>query len=127
MPKTSDATGEFFRGLAARGHDPLLGRASGTLRFDLADGHRVERWHVTVQAGEVAVSRKNLRADAVVRAEKELFERIATGRENAMAAFLRGAIAPQGDVSLLLRFTRLFPGPTSDEPRSKSSRARSSQ
>ena len=32
---TPDATGEFFRDLTARGHDPLLGKASGTLRFDL--------------------------------------------------------------------------------------------
>jgi hypothetical protein len=34
--------GEFFGGLAERGREPLLQHVSGTLRFDLADGERVE-------------------------------------------------------------------------------------
>ena len=60
---------------------------------------------------DVTVSRKNLKADAIVRADKDLFDRIVTGHENAMAARAPGRNRPQGDVSLLLRFARLFPGP----------------
>jgi hypothetical protein len=59
------------------------------------------------------VSHKQGKADAVLTGDKRLFERITTGRENAMAAVLRGAVAPQGDVSLMLRFARVFPGPPS--------------
>jgi hypothetical protein len=30
---------------------------------------------------------------------------------NAMAAALRGALVPQGDLALVISFQRLFPGP----------------
>jgi len=109
---TADPTAEFFRELAARGREPLLGNSSGTLRFDLTDdGNHVEHWFVTVTKGDVAVSHKNAKADAVARADKALFDRIASGHENAMAALLRGALIPHGDLGLLLYFQRVFPGP----------------
>lgn len=109
----SDPTGEFFRELAARGHEPLLGGHSGTVRFDLTDGDgaHVERWFVTVLKGDVTVSHKNAKADSRARVSKELFDRIASGHENAMAALLRGAFVPEGDLGLLLCFQRVFPGP----------------
>jgi putative sterol carrier protein len=121
---STDPTDEFFRELATRGYEPLLGRVSGTIRFDLADGDRVEHWYVTVKKGDVTVSHKNVKADAVLGGEKELFGRIATGRENGMAALLRGAIVPQGDVTLMLYFGRVFPGPPSppDAPAARSER-----
>ena len=124
MSGTTDPTGEFFRELATRGYNPLLGRASGTIRFDLAHGDRVEHWYVTVKKGDVTVSHKNVKADAVLSGEKELFDRLATGRENAMAALLRGEIAPQGDITLMLSFGRVFPGPPSppDVPAARSER-----
>jgi len=113
-PPSADATTAFFRELVASGHQPLLGNTSGTLRFDLSDADRVEHWYVAVHNGDVTVSHKRGKADAVMTGDKELFERIATGRENAMAAVLRGAVSPQGDVSLMLRFARIFPGPPSE-------------
>jgi hypothetical protein len=33
------------------------------------------------------------------------------GRANAMAAFLRGEVQSAGDVSLVIAFQRIFPGP----------------
>jgi hypothetical protein len=36
----TDATTEFFHGLGARGHQPLLEKAAGTARFDLSNGKR---------------------------------------------------------------------------------------
>jgi putative sterol carrier protein len=105
-----DATARFFGGLGARGHVPALEKASGTLRFDLKDRKRTTRWLVTVDKGDVAVSQRNVKADCVVRAEKTVFERIASGEQNAMAALLRGAVEVEGDEALLLQFQRLFPG-----------------
>ena len=61
--------------------------------------------------GDVAVSRKNAKADCTVRAKKELFDRIAEGEVNAAAAVLRGALTIDGNVELLVRLQRLFPGP----------------
>lgn len=112
---TKDPTGEFFDELAKRGHEPLLESGSGTLRFDLADGKRLEHWFVTINKGDVVVSHKEAKADAIVRIDKVLFDGMATGRVNATAAALRGVLVPEGDLGLLLSFQRLFASP----PRSR--------
>jgi hypothetical protein len=110
-----DASGAFFDQLAKRGHEPLLATTTGTLRFDLVEGKRVDHWHVTVSKGDVAVSHRNVGADATVRTDKALFDGMVTGRVNAMAATLRGVLVPQGNLGLVIMFQRLFPGP----PRSR--------
>ena len=76
----TDATTEFFHELEARGHEPLLEKATGTLRFDLTNGKRTTRWLVEIENGDVAVSHRNVKADCVVRADKALFDGIATAR-----------------------------------------------
>jgi putative sterol carrier protein len=114
----TDATVAFFDALAERGHEVLLENATGTVRFDLNDGKKTDRWLVAVEKGDIAVSRQNLRADCVVRSDKSLFDGIASGKTNAMAAMLRGAVSVEGDPQLLVLFQRLFPGP----PRSRSRR-----
>ena len=98
----ADATTEFFDALAERGHEPLLEKTTGTVRFDLRDGKKTERWLVAVVKGDLAVSRQNLRADCVVSADKALFDGVASGKTNAMAALLRGAMSVEGDVQLLV-------------------------
>jgi putative sterol carrier protein len=105
------ATEEFFDALAKRRHEPLLHSASGTVRFDLVDGGSVEHWSVAIARGNVSVSRRATKADALVRLDRALFDRIVTGRENAMAAALRGVLVPKGDLGLVMLFQRLFSGP----------------
>ncbi len=107
----SDPTSEFFTGLARRGREPMLQRTSGTIRFDLADGDEVEHWYVGIRKGALTVTHDEGAADCVVHAEKELFDRLASGTANAMAAALRGVVEPQGDLQLVVQFQRLFPGP----------------
>jgi putative sterol carrier protein len=107
----ADPVGEFFHGLAERGHEPLLQNVSGTLRFDLADGERIEHWYLAIRNGRIAVSRGDAEADAVVRTSRVLFEDMTAGRVNAMAAALRGALVPRGNLALVVSFQRLFPGP----------------
>jgi putative sterol carrier protein len=104
-----DVTAEFFEGLRRRGPEPLLGNARGSLRFDLADGGG--RWLVTIGGGKLAVSRRGGKADCIVRARKEVFDRVADGTQNAMAAMLRGELVVEGDPTLLVRFQRLLPSP----------------
>ena len=107
----ADATTELFENLAVKGHEPLLGNARGTLRVELADGTKTERWLVSVDRGDVAVSHRNGKADCTVRTTKEVFDGVARGEVNAVAAFLRGAITVEGDSQLLVLFQRLFPSP----------------
>ena len=110
-----EATTEFFNELETRGHEPLLENATGTLRFDLANGKRKARWLVTIKKGDVTVSHANRKADCVASVDQALFEQIVTGEENAMAAVLRGAVGVEGRPELLVLFQRLFPAP----PRSR--------
>ena len=107
----ADPTATFFAGLAERGHEPILASTSGTLRFELRNGRRTEYWHVTVAKGDITVSTANDEADAVVRCDKALFDEMATGRANAMAAQLRGVLESEGDLGLVMSFQRLFPSP----------------
>ena len=101
----------FFEALGQRGHEPLLEKIDGTIRFEIVDGKRVERWLLTVDKGDVAVSRKNVRADCTLRADKAVFDGVASGELNAMAATLRGDLVIDGDSGLLVAFQRLLPGP----------------
>ena len=111
----TDATTEFFDTLARRGHEPLLKKVTGTMRFDLVQGTRTDHYFVAIKPRDLAVSNENVEADCVVRADRSLFDAIASGEENLMAAVLRGALTFQGDAHLLLAFQRLFPEP----PRSR--------
>ena len=104
-------TGALFEELGRRGHEPLLEKISGTIRFEIVDGKQTERWLVSIDKGDVSVSRKNVRADCTLRADKAVFDRVASGEMNAMAATLRGDIALEGDSELLVPFQRLLPGP----------------
>jgi len=107
----TDATTAFFEQLGARGHEPLLEKATGTLRIELSNGKANARWFVTIRKGDVTVSHANRKADCVARMDEALFDRIVTGKENAMAAILRGLVGVEGKPQLLVLFQRLFPGP----------------
>ena len=72
---------------------------------------------MAVDKGHIAVSRRNARADCVVRAGKDLFDEMADGRANAVVALLRGRMGVEGDLELLVRFQRLFPGPPASRDR----------
>jgi putative sterol carrier protein len=107
----SDATERFFDGLGRRGHEPALATVTGRVRFDVVDGKRTEHWLVAIEGGDISVSRHKGRPDCTMRADVELFDRLARGEDNAMAATLRGALTCTGEVDLLVAVQKLFPGP----------------
>lgn len=109
--RTSDATARFFERLGERGHEPLLRKAKGSARFDIVDGKRTHRWVVAVDRGDIAVTKGGGEASCVLRVDKAVFDKLASGRANAVAALLRGEIAADGDWRLLVLMQRLFPGP----------------
>ena len=110
----ADATTQFFTELEERGHDPRLGKVRGSMRFDLSNGSRRARWLVTVDRGDITVSRRNGKADCVVRTDQAVFEAVARGELNAMAAVLRGLVQIEGEAELLVFFQRLLPAPARD-------------
>jgi len=108
---TTDATERFFDDLRHRGYEPLVAKFSGRLRFDLVDGGRTDHWLVAIDKGQVAVSHEGGDADCTIKTDKAMFDTLASGEANAMAAALRGALVCTGDVDLLLAIQRIFPGP----------------
>ena len=107
----TDPTTEFFHGLRARRREPLVKAATATVRFDIAQGGRTDRWCVRIDKGDLTVSTGDTDAECVIRAERTVFDRIATGEMNALAALLRGELTLEGEPDLLVLCQRLFPGP----------------
>jgi putative sterol carrier protein len=108
----ADTIERFFQELEEKGHQPLLGKVRGTVRFDLADDDgEVDHWLVSVNRGDIAVSQEKGTADCAIHCDKKLFEQLITGEENAIAATLRGALVCTGNVELLFAIQRIFPGP----------------
>ncbi|MFV2020027.1 SCP2 sterol-binding domain-containing protein [Micromonospora sp. LOL_023] len=112
------ATREFFDRFGHRETAPLLRQISGTVRFDLADDERVDYWFVTLDNGKAELTRENREADCVLRTDGVIFEAMARGEVNPMAAMLRSQIMVLGDLRLLILIERMMPGPPgSHDPR----------
>ena len=107
----ADVIAGVFDRLVADGHDTRLKNVTATVRFDVMDGGRTNRWLLTVKNGDVQVSRKSAPADIVIRCERELAERLFTGKANAMSAVLRGELTVEGSADLLVLIQRLLPRP----------------
>jgi putative sterol carrier protein len=122
----TDRTTQFFEELGQREHDPQLENRRGTLRFDIANG-KTDHWLVTIEKGDVTVSHRGGEADATVGADKAVFEAIASGKESAVAAVLRGTLQIEGNLRLLSLFRRLLPGPSTVKARAATSTGRSRQ
>ncbi|MFI7210031.1 SCP2 sterol-binding domain-containing protein [Micromonospora maritima] len=104
------AAEHLARGAAGR-HPELPETTSGTIRLDLRDGGHTDHWYLTIDRQDVRVARLAEEADLVVRADREVFDRMAAGRLHPAAALLRNDLTVQGDLKLLLTLRRLFPGP----------------
>ena len=110
----ADTVEEFFQELEDKGHQPLLAKVKGTVRFDLENANGpTDHWLVAVDHGDFTITHENTAADCMIQTDKELFERLITGEENAIAATLRGALVCTGNVELLFAIQRIFPGPPS--------------
>ena len=120
----TDPTTEFFESLGTRGHEPRLEKATGTIRFDLSNDKRLAPWLVTIEKGDLTVSRERGQADCVAQADRGLFDGVVKGEVNPMAALLRGSMHVEGDPELLVLFQRLFPGPPGATGRPPASRSR---
>jgi hypothetical protein len=107
----ADPVTEFFTALEQPGHLATFEGESAEVRFDVLDGKKTERWHVSIKRGDVAVSHSNGPADAAVRIDRPYLEALVAGRLNAQAGYLRGLFECEGSVGALMMFQRCLPGP----------------
>src|SRR5438045_7010132 len=90
---TDGPVSTFFEELGRRGHEPLLRKVVGRVRFDVVEGALTDSWLVAVEKGEVSVAPVAADADCIIVGERVVFEEVIAGRANALAAVLRGALA----------------------------------
>lgn len=107
----SDIISNFFASLAAPGHLATFEGESATLRFDVTDGEKADRWHVAVSDGDTTVTRRKDPADVVVGITSDRMAELVTGRLNAQAALLRGLLVIEGSPAAAMMFQRCLPGP----------------
>ncbi|MFC3502616.1 SCP2 sterol-binding domain-containing protein [Micromonospora krabiensis] len=107
----SDTTTTFFDELGRNGHQRLLPRTSGTIRFDLAHEGGTDHWLVTIENGDIRVSRDRGEADAVICTNRAFFERMARGEAKPLSAWLRNDITSEGQFRYVIMLERLFPPP----------------
>jgi putative sterol carrier protein len=108
--ESKDIIGEFLNQLAAT-EQPLLKDIKATLRLDVDQDSTVEHWLLRIDDGQVDVSHRNLRADAVMSADRAVFERVVKGEANGLTAGLRGQLRMEGDTRVAVAFGRLVPSP----------------
>jgi glycogen debranching enzyme/putative sterol carrier protein len=108
-------TEDFFEALSRRGHEPLLERATATVRFNISHGRRVSHWLVAIDKGDVRVSRDPGKGccDISISADRALFDGIVSGQVNPRAAMLLGTLRVDGDREVFALILRLLPGPGS--------------
>lgn len=95
----------FFDELGIRGNEPLLHNVTGTIEWNIKD---VGRWWVRMNQGAVHVSQSPQDADCIASCDAATFAGIISGKENLMAAALRGVVRSSGNVALGLSFQRLL-------------------
>jgi putative sterol carrier protein len=91
----------------------LLERITATVRFNITDGRHVAHWLVKIEEGDIHVASGSGKSCCGICADRALFDGIVTGRVNAIAAMLRGALWVDGDRETWVLVQRLLPGPIS--------------
>ncbi|WP_405098330.1 SCP2 sterol-binding domain-containing protein [Micromonospora sp. NBC_01412] len=114
----SEETRKFFDALERHGHERLLKKTNGTIRFDLEHDHEIDHWFVEIREGAVRVSQQSSDADTVIRSDNALFDRMARGEVKPLPAWLRNEITTEGELRFLVLLERLFaPPPGARHPR----------
>ncbi|MEV0723349.1 SCP2 sterol-binding domain-containing protein [Micromonospora purpureochromogenes] len=107
----SETTRKFFDALERHGHERLLKKTNGTIRFDLEHDHEVDHWFVEIRGGAVRVSQQNSGADTVIRSDNGFFDCMVRGEAKPLPAWLRNEITSEGEFRFIVLLERLFPPP----------------
>ncbi|MCM0678699.1 SCP2 sterol-binding domain-containing protein [Micromonospora phytophila] len=102
---------DYLRRLGSDRRPDLPDTTAGTLRLDVREDGHTEHWYLTIADQRVQVTRSADEADLVVRADRAVFDQLATGQLHPAEAMERNEATVQGDIRLFMLLRRIFPGP----------------
>jgi putative sterol carrier protein len=101
----ADDVREFFDGLESRVDPAKTAGMTNSYLFEI-DG--AGQWKVDVDDGKVTVTEGVGDADTTISATEETFRRIASGEQNATAAYMSGKLKIKGDMGAAMKLQKLF-------------------
>lgn len=104
-----DPTTEFFDRLNRRGHEYLMEKVRARVRFDLEHDRQIDHWLLSINQGDLHVSREKGEADAVISADRAFFDHVVSGEERPLTSWLRNELAVEGRFEYLVLLDRLLP------------------
>jgi putative sterol carrier protein len=110
MARMAELDESLLEALAERSREHPVPAVDGVVLFDVRDDDHADSWYLTITKGIVTVGRTGGRPDCVLSGGRATFDAVLSGKANAMAALLRGALSAQGKIILLSALQRLFPG-----------------
>jgi putative sterol carrier protein len=96
---------EFFETLEARAEP---GRIRGIDHSYLFDIEGEGQWLVDVRGESIRVTEGAGDADVTITVGSETFDRIASGRQNPVTAYMSGKLKISGDTAAALKLQKLF-------------------
>ncbi len=96
---------EFFESLESRVDSSETQGMNQSYLFDI-DG--AGQWLVRIENGQVSVAEGGGEADCTILASEETFERITSGEQNPMTAYMTGKIKVKGDMGAAMKLQKLF-------------------
>jgi putative sterol carrier protein len=99
------STREFFETLESRVDPSKTAGMTNSYLFDI-DG--AGQWKVDVDDGKVTVTEGAGDADTTLSASEETFQKIASGEQNATAAYMTGKLKIKGDMGAAMKLQKLF-------------------
>jgi len=100
---------DLLDALAVRSRERPIAGVDGLVRFDVDDGGQVDSWYLTIAEGIVTVAREGGEPDCVATGDLAIVGAVLSGKANAVAAVLRGALDVEGKIVLMTALQALFP------------------
>jgi putative sterol carrier protein len=96
----------FFEGLEARSGSSKLEGIDQSYRFEIeGEGS----WRVAIRACAVTVTEGGSEsADATIKTNAEVFDRIVSGDQNPAMAYMTGKVKVDGDLGAVMKLQKLF-------------------
>jgi putative sterol carrier protein len=101
----AESTREFFETLESRVDPAKTAGMTNSYLFDIAGAGQ---WKVDVDDGKVTVTEGAGDADTTLSASEETFQKIASGEQNATAAYMTGKLKIKGDMGAAMKLQKLF-------------------